>query len=33
MKKTQIVMNKPVYLDLSILELSKMVMYKFGMIT
>ena len=29
MKKTQIVMNKPVYLDLSILELSKMVMYKF----
>ena len=28
-KKTQIVMNKPVYLDLSILELSKIVMYEF----
>ena len=29
MKKTQIFMNKPVYLDLSILELSKVVMYEF----
>ena len=29
MKKTQIVMNKPVYLGLSILELSKILMYEF----
>ena len=29
MKKTQIFMNKPVYLDLSISELSKVVMYEF----
>ena len=30
MKKTQkILMNKPVYLGLSILELSKIVMYEF----
>ena len=29
MKKTQILMNKPVYLGLSILELSKMLMYEF----
>ena len=29
MKKTQIVTNKPGYLALSILELSKIVMYKF----
>ena len=29
MRKTQIFMNKPVYLDLSILELSKIVMYEF----
>ena len=29
MKKTQIFMNKPVYLGLSILELSKIVMYEF----
>ena len=29
MGKTQIVMNKPFYLGLSILELSKIVMYKF----
>ena len=29
MKKTQITMNKPVYLDLSILDLSKTVMYEF----
>ena len=32
MKKTQIHMNKPVYLGLSILELSKIVMYDFFMI-
>ena len=29
MKETQIVMNKPVYLGLSILELSKILMYEF----
>ena len=29
MKKTLIVMNKPVYLGLSILELSKILMYEF----
>ena len=29
MKKTQIFINKPVYLGLSILELSKIVMYEF----
>ena len=29
MKKTQILMNKPVYLGLSILDLSKTVMYEF----
>ena len=29
MKKTQIYINKPVYLGLSILELSKIVMYEF----
>ena len=29
MKKTQIFMNKPVYLGLSILELSKILMYEF----
>ena len=29
MIKTQILLNKPFYLDLSILELSKLVMYKF----
>ena len=28
MRKTQILMNKPVCLDLSILDLSKTVMYK-----
>ena len=28
-KKTEILMNKPVYLGLSILELSKMLMYEF----
>ena len=31
-EKTQIHMNKPVYLGLSILKLSKVVMYEFGMI-
>ena len=29
MIKTQIIMNKPVYLSLSILELSKIVMFEF----
>ena len=29
MKKTKILMNAPVYLELSILELSKILMYKF----
>ena len=29
MKKTQLVMNKPVYLGLSVLELSKILMYEF----
>ena len=29
MKKTQITLNKPVYLGLSILDLSKAVMYEF----
>ena len=29
MRKTQIVMNKPVYLGLSVLDLIKTVMYKF----
>ena len=29
MRKTQIIMNKPVYLGLSVLELSKKVMYEF----
>ena len=29
MRKTQILMNKPVYLGLSILDLSKTVMYEF----
>ena len=32
MKKTEILLKKPVYLGLSILELSKIVMYEFGMI-
>ena len=30
MKKTKVKMNKPVYLDLSILEISKTLMYEFG---
>ena len=29
MRKTQILVNKPVYLGLSILDLSKTVMYEF----
>ena len=29
MKRTQILMNKPIYLGLSILEISKTVMYEF----
>ena len=29
MRKTQILMNKPFYLGLSILELSKILMYEF----
>ena len=29
MKKLEILINKPVYLGLSILELSKILMYKF----
>ena len=29
MKKTQLLMNKPAYLGLSILDLSKTVMYEF----
>ena len=29
MRKTQIIMNKPVYLGLSILDLSKTLMYEF----
>ena len=29
MRKTQILMNKPVYLRLSLLDLSKIVMYEF----
>ena len=33
MNKTQITMNEPAYLQLSILDLSKTVMYEFGMIT
>ena len=32
MRKTQILMNKPVYLGLSKLDLSKTVMMNFGMI-
>ena len=30
MKKTEILVNKPVYLRLSILELGKILMYEFG---
>ena len=29
MKKTKVKMNKPIYLGLSILEISKILMYKF----
>ena len=31
-KKTEVLINTPVYLQLSILELSKISMYNFGMI-
>ena len=33
MKKTKVKMNKPIYLGLPILEISKILMYEFGMIT
>ena len=33
MKKTKVKMNKPIYLGLSILEISKILMYNFGMVT
>ena len=33
MKKTRAKLNKPLYLGMSILDISKMLMYKFGMIT
>ena len=33
MKKTKVKMNKTIYLGLSILEISKILMYEFGMIT
>ena len=33
MKKTKVKMNKPVYLGMSILDISKMLRYEFGMIT
>ena len=32
MKKTKVKMNNPIYLGLSILEISKILMYEFGMI-
>ena len=32
MKTTQIIMNNPVYLDLSISEISELVMMRFAMI-
>ena len=32
MKKTKVKMNKPLHLGLSILEISKTLMYEFGMI-
>ena len=32
MRKTQILMNKPVYLGLSILDLNKTVIHEFGVI-
>ena len=33
MKKTKVKMNKPVHLGMSILDISKTLMYEFGMIT
>ena len=33
MKKTKVKMNKSIYLGLSILEISKVLMYEFGIIT
>ena len=32
MEKTKVKMNKPIYLGLSILEISKILMYEFGMV-
>ena len=32
MNKTKVKMNKPIYLGLSILEISKILMYEFGTI-
>ena len=32
MNKTRVKMNKPIYLGLSILDISKILMYEFGMI-
>ena len=32
-ERTQVLMNKPVYLGLSILKISKIVIYQFSMIT
>ena len=32
MKKTKLKMNKPIYLDMSILDISETLMYKFGMV-
>ena len=33
MKKTKVIMNKPVYLGMSILDISKTLIMNFGMIT
>ena len=33
MKKTKVKMNEPIYLGISILDITKTLMYKFGMIT